>query len=226
MPWMASEAATKVEQAERIRSLFLQMCVRAESQVRLAIRSLFDRDPHLGRIVVASDDAIDSLELEIDRRCLALIAGNQPQGRDLRTVTATMKMVTDLERMGDLAVNIAQRGLELTASPGMEPSPALAAMAEEAADMVRLAAQAYVNEDADVARAVIARDAHVDQLHRSVFERLVVAMNEHPDQVDRALALTSISKYVERVGDHATNVAEMIVFLLEGHDMRHSRNSG
>ncbi|MEQ1565695.1 MAG: phosphate signaling complex protein PhoU [Myxococcota bacterium] len=206
---------------ERIRTLFLQMCVRAESMVRLAVRSVVDRDLSLGRSVVAADRELDRLEIEIDRLCLRYLATRQPVGTELRTVTTMMKMVTDLERIGDLSVNVAERGLELSAGTGIEPGLDIPRMAEIAADMVRMAADAFLDADPAVARELIARDREVDELNRQAFEKWLHAMAAYPDQADRALSLTSMSKYLERIADHACNLGEMIVFLVEGRDMRH-----
>ncbi|MEQ1502686.1 MAG: phosphate signaling complex protein PhoU [Myxococcota bacterium] len=206
---------------DHIRTLFLQMCVRAESMVRLATRSVLDRDLSLGRSVVDADRELDRLEVEIDRQCLRYLATRQPVGTELRTITTMMKMVTDLERIGDLSVNLAERGLELSAGTGIEPGLDLPKMAEIAADMVRMAADAFLDGDPDIARQLIERDNEVDELNRLAFDKWLQAMAAYPDQVDRALSLTSMSKYLERIADHACNLGEMVVFLVEGRDMRH-----
>jgi phosphate transport system protein len=208
---------------DRIRTLFLQMCVRAESMVRLSVRSVIDRDLSLGRSVVAADRELDRLEIEIDKLCLKFLAARQPVGTDLRTITTIMKMVTDLERVGDLSVNVAERGLELSAGTGIEPGLDLPQMAEIAADMVRMAADAFLEGDPRTAREVIARDSEVDELNRRAFEKWMTTMAAHPDQIDRALSLTSMSKYIERIADHACNLGEMVVFLVEGRDVRHGQ---
>jgi phosphate transport system protein len=219
---MAYRSPSEAEQ-ERIRTLFLQMCVRAESMVRLAVRSVVDRDPALGRSVVSADRDLDKLEVEIDRLCLSFLARRSPVGVELRTITTVMKMVTDLERIGDLAVNIAERGLHLTAGSGMEPGLDLPRMGELAADMIRMAADAFLEGNAELARQIIANDREVDDLNREAFAKWISAMAAHPDQVDRALSLTSMSKHLERVADHACNLGEMVVFLVEGEDVRHSQ---
>jgi phosphate transport system protein len=206
---------------DRIRTLFLQMCVRAESMVRLAVRSVVDRDLSLGRSVVVADRELDRLEVEIDRLCLRYLATRQPVGIELRTITTMMKMVTDLERIGDLSVNIAERGLELSAGTGIEPGLDLPKMAEIAADMVRMAADAFLDGDPGIARELIGRDADVDELNRAAFDKWVHAQQANPDQAERVQGLISMSKYLERVGDHACNLGEMVVFLVEGRDMRH-----
>ncbi|MFK7927178.1 MAG: phosphate signaling complex protein PhoU [Myxococcota bacterium] len=215
--------ATAADQdLEQIRTLFLQMCVRAESMVRRSVRSVVERDAELGRSVIDTDREIDALEVEIDRACLRCLALRQPVGRDLRLVTAVLKVVTDLERIGDLAVNIARRGLELSAGSGVQPHLDLVRMGEVAADMVRVAADAFVQDDPELASTLRARDEEVDQLNRQAFARWLEAMAAHPSQAERALALTSISRHVERIADHAVNVGEMVVFLVEGRDVRHA----
>ena len=206
----------------RIRTHFLQMCVRAESMVRLSVRSVMERDAYLGRSVVAADRDLDALEVRIDKLCLATLSEQRPKGEDLRLVATVMKMVTDLERIGDLAVNVAERGLELSAGSGYEPGFELTMMGETAADMVRMAADAFVEKDAVLAMAVMKRDLQIDQLNRDMFARAVVEMAAHSDQVDRVLGMTSISKHLERVGDHACNLCEMVIFLVDGRDIRHT----
>lgn len=207
---------------ERIRTLFLQMCVRAESMVRLSVRSLLERDLSLGRSVVSADTEVDRLELEIDRQCLRYLAARQPVGTELRAITTILKMVTDLERIGDLSVNVAERGLDLSSGLGIEPGLDLPRMAEIAADMVRLAADAFLESSPRIARELIERDREVDELNRQAFQKWTQHMAAYPDQVDRAFALVSVSKDLERVADHACNLGEMIVFLAEGRDVRHT----
>jgi phosphate transport system protein len=208
---------------DRIRTLFLEMFVRAESMVRVSMRSVVDRDLQLGRSVVSADQDLDRLEVEIDRLCLRYLATHHPVGAELRTITTILKMVTDLERIGDLSVNVAERGLDLSAGTGIEPGMDMPRMAEIAADMVRMAADAFLERDAGIARDLIHRDHEVDELNRLAFEKWLTHMAAYPDQVNRALALTSMSKYLERVADHACNLGEMVVFLVEGRDMRHGQ---
>ncbi len=218
---MATSSANHAD-LDRIQTKFLQMCVRAESMVRLALRAVMERDPPLARSVIASDAVLDRLEVDIDGLCMSHLARHHPVGRDLRTITTTMKMVTDLERIGDLAVNIAERSLDLASGTGIEPGLDVARMGEIAADMLRAAADAFLDGDSDGARAVIARDVEVDELNRQALERWLAAMVAHPDQVDRGLSLTSTSKYLERIADHACNLGEMVIFLVDGDDVRHS----
>jgi len=189
--------------------------------VKQAVRSVVERDARLGRTVVATDRELDRLEVELDRRCLICLALRQPIGRDLRLVTTVMKMVTDLERIGDLAVNVAERGLDLSAGSGIEPNMELPRMGDLAADMIRMAADAFVTGDVELARSLRDRDQVVDELNRASFSRWVETMSAHPDQAERALALTSISRHLERVADHAVNLGDMVVFLVDGEDVRH-----
>jgi phosphate transport system protein len=208
---------------DEVRTLFLQMCVRAESMVRLGVRSVIERDAYLGRSVVEADRDLDRLEIRIDELCVQLLEKRRPKGSELRMVTTVMKMVTDLERIGDLAVNVAKRGLELTAGPGYEPGFELTMMGEVAADMVRMAADAFVDRDSDLARDVVKRDQQIDQINREIFATGIEQMAAHSDQVDRVLLTTSMSRCLERIGDHATNLAEMVVYLVDGRDVRHRR---
>ena len=215
-------ASAADQDLEQIRTLFLQMCVRAESMVRRSVRSVVERDAELGRSVIETDREINNLEVEIDRACLRCLALRQPVGRDLRLVTMVLKVVTDLERIGDLAVNISRRGLELSAGSGLQPHLDLVRMGDLAADMVRLAADAFVAGDPELAAGLRDRDRAVDELNRQAFDRWLEAMSAHPSQAERALALTSISRHLERIADHAVSVGEMVVFLVDGRDVRHA----
>lgn len=210
---------------DQVRTLFLQMCVRAESMVRLSVRSVLERDAYLGRSVVEADGDLDRLEIRIDELCLLTLEKRRPKGGELRMVTTIMKMVTDLERVGDLAVNVAKRGLELSAGTGYEPGFELTMMGEIAADMVRMAADAFVDRDSALARDLMRRDQQIDAINREIFATGVVEMAAHSDQVDRVLMTTSISRSLERIGDHACNLGEMVVFLVDGRDVRHARHN-
>ena len=209
---------------ESLQHSVLEMFVRAESMVRLAIRSVQQRDSQLGRSVVKADRELDQLELAIDKRCMELLAEHHPRGRRLRALVTVLKMVTDLERIGDLAVNIAERGLDLSARSGLEPPSQLTEMGELVAEMVRLSAEAYAAEDNTVLKELKKKDKLVDVLNREVFENGLVAMENYSDQVDRALSLTSITKYLERIGDHTVNLGQLLVFMVQGKDLRHGKN--
>jgi len=205
---------------ERIRTLFLRMCVRAEAMVVQSMRAVLERDPHLARHVMGMDHELDELEVEVDSRCLKCLALRQPTGRDLRLVTTVMKMVTDVERIGDLAVNISERALDLS-GVGVEPTESMHRMAGFVTEMLRSATDAFVADDPTLAREVVALDTEVDGLYRESFDHWAQTMANHADQVDRALAYSSVSKSLERVADHAVNLAKMVIFLVEGEDVRH-----
>jgi phosphate transport system protein len=162
------------------------------------------------------------MEVEIDELCLRVLARRQPVASDLRSITISLKLVTDLERIADLAVNIAERVLELNQEPPLKPYIDLPLMAEEAQGMVRQALEAFVAGDAAVAKQVIARDEVVDAYNAQIFRELLTYMMEDPRNIARATRLQSIAKYLERIGDHATNLAEMVVFMVEAKDIRHT----
>lgn len=195
--------------------------LRAEAMVRDAIRALLDRDLALARAVVATDEELDRLEVECDDLCVKLLARRSPVGQDLRLVTCALKVVTDMERIGDLAVNVAKRSLEIASEPGIEPTPEVEQLAEGALDMVHRAMRALQDRDAAGARALRNDDKRVDDLNKAVFKRMIAFAKDHHDQLERALAFTSVSRHLERVADHAVNIAEMVVFLVEGKMVRH-----
>jgi phosphate transport system protein len=217
----AMAITTLQDDLEHIRTLFLQMCVRAESMVHQAVRAVQQRDPHLARAVMDADQALDELELEIDGRCVRCLATHRPSGYDLRLVTTVLKMVTDLERIGDLAVNIGERALDIGAGPGIEPSTDLMVMGVKAVEMLRLAADAFIGHDPQALGELKIRDLEMDELNRRSFDMLLRIMVDHPDQANRALAFTSISRHLERIADHTVNLGQMIVLLEEGRDLRH-----
>jgi len=198
-----------------------RMAVRAESMVRDAIRALLTRDAELARAVIRVDRELDRLEMEADEMSLRMLARRAPFGEDLRFVTVNLKIVTDLERMGDLAVNVAERSLELMQGSGLFAGREVEELAAAATDEVSDALRAYRTRDCTLARAVLGNDRNVDALNRTAFQTLIRIAHERPDEFDRALALTSVCRYLERVADHATNIAEMVVFLVEAEDVRH-----
>ena len=212
---------TDVHDVAQLRTALLQMWVRAENMVRQAVRSVVERDAQMGRAVIAMDEDVDSMEVELDRRCLSILARGTCDPEQLRFVTTVMKMVTDLERIGDLAVNVSERGFDLVIGRGVEPSPDLAIMGDMVADMVRDAADAFVARDGVAALELRNRDHGVDKMNRAAFAQGLEILSAHPDQADRALALTNISKHLERIGDHAVNLAEMVFFIVDGTDVRH-----
>lgn len=199
-----------------------RMAVRAQTMVTDAVRALLQRDGELARAVIHTDRELDRLELEADEMSLRMLARRSPFGEDLRFVTVALKIVTDLERIGDLAVNIAERALELMQNTGLAAGPEVEELARAALGEVDNAVLAYQTRDAALAREVMRGDRDVDALNRAAFSTLIRIAREHPEQFDRALALTSVCRYLERVADHACNVAEQTVFLVTAEDIRHS----
>jgi len=205
-----------------LRDKLLQMAGQVEDMISRATTALVDGDVEVARAVIANDTAVNALELETDEQCLLLLAKRQPLASDLRMITLAMKMVTDLERIGDLAVNISERVLAL----GSVPSPNLVArfqrMAKVVQDMIHDAIDSFVAGDAGRARTVFQRDEEVDQLYRELTLDLQREMTLERDFVDRGVHLQACAKFLERIGDHATNLAEMVIFQVEGRDVRHS----
>ena len=193
-----------------------------ELMIASAMKALLSRDSDLARSVIASDPRVDAAELEIDHLCISLLALRQPAASDLRFIATALKIVTDLERIGDSTVNIAERAIELNEEPPLKPYIDVPRMASTAAGMVHRALDAFVNRNPDEAREVLAMDDGVDQLNVQLFRELLTYMIEDPKSVTRALRITFIAKYLERIADHATNIAQMVIFLCEGQDVRHS----
>jgi phosphate transport system protein len=205
-----------------LREQILLMGAKVEEMIAGSIRALTDRDSNLARKTIETDHEINRLEVETDDRCLRILAKRQPVASDLRFITIALKLVTDLERIGDLAVNISERVLELNEEPPLKPYIDLPRMAEAAQAMVREALDAFVAADVDRARLVIERDQFVDAYYAQIFRELLTYMMEDPRNIFRGTRVQSIAKYLERIGDHATNLAEMVVFMVKGKDIRHT----
>ncbi len=201
------------------RILFLGGTV--EEMIASAMKALLTRDVSIARAVIASDPKVDAAELEIDHLCLNLLALRQPAASDLRFITTALKIVTDLERIGDLAVNTAERVIEINEEPPLKPYIDIPRMADAVQAMLHAALDAFVNRDPAKARGVLGSDAAVDALNVQIFRELLAFMIEDPKTVSRALRITFVAKYLERIGDHATNIAQMVIFMCEGTDVRH-----
>jgi phosphate transport system protein len=186
------------------------------------VASLVDRDSRLAEETIASDQKVDSLEVEINEDCIRLLALQQPAAKDLRFIATAMKITTDLERMADQAVNICQRAIELNEEPQLKPYIDIPIMSQLSQKMMREALDAFVRRDAELARQVIPEDNKVDGLKNQIFRELLTFMMEDPRTIPRAIRLILVSRYLERIADHATNVAEMVVFLVEGKNIRHA----
>jgi phosphate transport system protein len=208
-------------QLGKLRSCLLEMGGLVEDQITQAIRSLTERDPVLAHATVERDHTVNRLDVEIDELSMKLIALHQPAARDLRLITTALKITTDLERIGDLATHIAERAIELTAEPPVKPYVDIPRMAELASSMVHRSLDAFVREDVELALEVCSSDDTIDRLHDQLFRELLSFMSHDPQAISRTMRLLFVSKYLERVGDHATNIAEMVIFLVRGTSIRH-----
>jgi phosphate transport system protein len=206
---------------DRLKETLLRLGSQAERSIEDALRALTQRDSDLAAHVIERDGEIDQLELEADQICTDLLARRQPIARDLRFIITALKIAPELERIGDLAGNIAERAMELAAEPPLKPLIDIVRMAGIAREMVRLSLDAFVRLDAQAAREVISRDDELDALMEQDFRVILSYMLEDPRAIGRGLRLLMVAKYLERIGDGATNICEMVVYLVEGRIIRH-----
>ena len=204
-----------------LKNKLLLMGGSVESQLQDVLQALTERDSNLAIRVVENDLRINRLDLEIDEDCLRLLALYHPRAGDLRYITTAMKISTELERMSDMTENIAERAIELNEEPQLKPYIDIPRMAEWASQMVKECLDAFVNCDVELARKVCRDDPYVDDLTEQLFRELVSYMLEDPNTITRAARLTFIGKYYERIADHATNIAELVVYMVEGKIIRH-----
>ncbi len=205
-----------------IRARLLEMGGKVEMMIASAIKSLVERDSSLADWTIKFDHEINTLEMEIDEKCMEVIARRQPAGRDLRFLTLAFKIVTDLERIGDQCTNIAKRAKELNDEPPLKPFIDMPRMAAIAGGMVKEALDAFVRGDDQLAVKVCTDDQLVDELNEQIQRELLSFMIEDPHTISRAININYISKCFERIADHATNVAEMVIFMVKGKDIRHT----
>jgi phosphate transport system protein len=210
---------------EALKELLLRMGAMVEDAISESIRALLERDSALAERVIAADDTIDHMELEIDQHTVELIAKMQPAAVDLRFVATAMKITPELERIADLAVDVCERAMELNREPLLKPLIDIPRLAHMAQDMVRQSLDAFVRRDAALARQVIARDDEVDMLTEQSFRELLTYMLEDSRNISRAIRLTFVGKYFERIADGATNICEMVVYLVEGKVIKHSNEA-
>jgi len=194
---------------------------KAETSIADATRALIERKPSLAQRVIDEDDQLDQLELEIDDICLEILALEQPVASDLRFITTAMKIVGDIERIGDNGVNIARRALEILDEPGLKPIIDVPVAAAAAQRILKESLDAFVNGDAELAKRVIEGDRYIDDVCEQMLRELLTYMFEDPSKITRALRLIFVARNLERVGDHAANIAEMVIFLVDGQDIRH-----
>jgi len=205
----------------KLHDQLLIMGARVEEMISNSMRALVERDTELARRMIEFDHQVNRLEVEIDELCLRILARRQPVASDLRLITLALKLVTDLERIGDLCVNICERVIELNMEPPLKPYVDLPRMAQTAQSMIRDALDAFVNADVDRSRDVLDRDRVVDAYYGQIYRELLTYMMEDTRNIYRAIRAQSIAKYLERIGDHATNLAEMVIFMVLGKDVRH-----
>ncbi len=209
------------QELAELKEYLLRMAGLTEQSVAQALKALVLRDDSLAKKVDTDDGLLDKLEVDIDDRCIKLLALRQPIATDLRFITMAMKISSELERIGDQAVNIAHRAEELNKEPLLKPLVDIPRMAEHAQGMIHNALDAFVYAKPEMARAVVSRDAKVDLLNGQLHRELTSFMIEDPHTITRCLNLMSVAHNLERIADHATNIAEDIVFLYEGRDIRH-----
>ena len=207
---------------EEIKDMLLRMGAMVEDAIQQSIRALLEGDLVIAEQVIANDDRIDQMEIQIDQHVIELIAKMQPAAGDLRFVATVMKITPELERIADLAQDVCERVIELSGEPMIKPTAQLPRLAEDAQAMVRQALDAFVRGDAKLALKVIRDDDVVDQLTEDSFRALLTYMLENPRNIAAAIRLTFIGKYFERMADGATNICEMVVYLVEGKMIKHT----
>ncbi len=210
------------DELDSLKQRLLTMGGLSEERVRESVRGLIDRDGSALDAVLAGDQPINDLHIELDDRCFKLLALHQPMAADLRVIVAAVKINTDLERVGDLAINIAEAGKRYLRHAPVKPLIDIPRMGELAQSMLRDALDAFVRRDTALAEAVLAADDTLDALKTQIFRELLTYMLENPATIEPALDLILISRHLERIGDHATNVAEDVIFILSAKDVRHT----
>jgi len=209
------------EELEQLKTRLLEMGGLAEENVRLAVQGLVDRDRSVIERILVGDEPVNRLHIEIDNRCFKLFALYQPMAADLRTIVAALKINTDLERVGDLAVNIAQAAQRYATHPPVKKLIDIPVMAEIAQNMLRDSLDAFVRRDLDLAQHVLNEDDRLDALKTQIFRELLTYMLQDPATIEPALDLILVSRHLERIGDHATNIAEDVIFIVSARDVRH-----
>jgi len=210
------------EELSDLKTKLLRMAGQTEDQIDQALTALVTRDSALARQVIERDHQINTLDVEIDEESIRLLALHQPAARDLRLVTTAMKIATELERISDLAENVCERAIELNEEPQLKPYIDIPMMGNMARMMVKQSIDAFVKDDSTLARKVLTDDDFVDDLMEQLFRELLSFMIEDTRTISRAIRLSFIAKYLERMADHATNIAELVVYLVEGKIIRHT----
>ena len=212
---------TRYKELVTLRNNILRLGSLVETAIQDSVKSLVKRKSSIAKKVITRDKQINDLDVAIDEECIKLLALGQPKARDLRFIATTLKITTDLERMGDLAVNIAKRAIELNEEPQLKPYVDIPRMAEIARGMVKDALDSYVRGCTSLPYDVIKNDDEIDSLMRQVFNELLLYMIQDPHTISRAIRISYVSKYLERIADHATNIAEMVIYMCKGKLVRH-----
>ena len=210
-----------VEELDQLKTKLLEMSSLVESAIQRSISAVTQKDRSAAEEVFRNEARINAIEVEIDEFAINLLALHQPMAADLRLIVAALKINTDLERMGDLSVNIAQRAISLIEEPVIKPMIDIPHIAGLVQSMVRKSLDAFVTRDADLARSVLASDDAVDSLRTASYHELVSYMEHDPENIKAALDLLAITRNLERLADHSTNIAEDVLFLVKGIDVRH-----
>jgi phosphate transport system protein len=206
---------------DKVKKSILSLGAMVEERIRMSIKAIETWDAALAEEIIRRDYEIDELEVEVEEECLKILALHQPVAIDLRFLIATIKINSELERIGDEAVNIANRVTNISRRRKLNLSFDFSVMAEKAATMLRLSLDALVNLDLDLAFKVLTLDDEVDRMHREIYDRIKEVMSQNPDYVGYLINLYTTSRHLERVGDHSTNIAEEVIYLVEGEIIRH-----
>ncbi|HXG18514.1 MAG TPA: phosphate signaling complex protein PhoU [Methylomirabilota bacterium] len=209
------------EDLQQLRARVLEMGGLVESQIAEAMTSLMERKSDLAQQVIERDHIVNYLDVAVDEASTRLLALHQPAGRDLRFIMTSIRIATDLERIGDIAQNMCERALELNQEPPLTLSVDLPKMAEWARAMLRDSLDAFVREDTELALQVCQRDDFIDNLTAQIFREMLSHMTQDPQSVSRAVRILFLAKYLERIADHATNIGEMVIYMVKGKSIRH-----
>src|SRR2546426_9136218 len=211
------------QQLRTLKEKLLLIGHKAETAIADATTALVKRQPSIAQRVIDEDDEVDGLEIEIDDLCLEILAREQPVASDLRFITTVMKIVGDIERIGDNGVNIARRALEILHEPELKPIIDIPVAARAAQRILKESLDAFVNSDAQLAKRVIEDNRYIDDVCEQMLRELLTYMFEDTRTISRAVRLMFVARNLERIGDHASNIAEMVIFLVEGQDIRHGQ---
>ena len=213
------------QELEALKAKLLEMSALVETSVYRSVQAVVERSPELAQQVIATEARVNKLEIEVDENAIRLLALQQPVAADLRLITVAIKINNDLERMGDLAVSIAERALQLVREPVIQPAIDIPYIGGLVQSMVRKALDSFVSRDAELAKSVLISDDAVDQLRTANYHELISFMEKEPQHIAQAFQLISVVRNLERIADHATNVAEDVLFLVKGVDVRHHNES-